>query len=46
MRIVIAGAGKMGMAIARQLCREGHDLTLIDQRQDKVDNAVNSLDVI
>ena len=46
MRIVIAGAGKMGMAIARQLCREGHDLTLIDQRQDKVDSAVNSLDVI
>ncbi len=46
MRIVIAGAGKMGMAIARQLCREGHDLTMIDQLQDKVDNAVNSLDVI
>ncbi len=46
MRIVIAGAGKMGMAIARQLCREGHDLTIIDQRQDKVDNAVNILDVI
>ncbi len=46
MRIVIAGAGKMGMTIARHLCSEGHDLTLIDQRQDKVDNAVNSLDVI
>ena len=36
----------MGMAVARQLCREGHDLTLVDKRQDKVDNAVNSLDVI
>ena len=46
MRIVIAGAGKMGMAIAKQLCREGHDLTLIDQHQDHVDNAVNTLDVI
>ena len=46
MRIVVAGAGKMGMAIARQLCSEGHDLTLIDQRQDRLDNAVNSLDVI
>ena len=46
MRIVVAGAGKMGMAIARQLCGEGHDLTLIDQRQDRLDNAVNSLDVI
>ena len=46
MRIVIAGAGKMGMAVARQLCREGHDLTLLDQLQDRVDNAINSLDVI
>ncbi len=46
MRIVIAGAGKMGMAAARQLCREGHDLTLIDQLQDRIDNAVNSMDVI
>ena len=46
MRIVIAGAGKMGIAAAQQLCREGHDLTMIDQRQDKVDSAVNSMDVI
>ena len=46
MRIVIAGAGKMGMAVARQLCSEGHDLTLIDQRQDRLDSAVNSMDVI
>ena len=46
MRIVIAGAGKMGMAGARQLCSEGHDLTLIDQRQDRLDSAVNSMDVI
>ena len=46
MKIVIAGAGKMGMAAAQQLCREGHDLTVIDQRQDRVDSAVNSMDVI
>ena len=46
MKIVIAGAGKMGTAAAQQLCREGHDLTVIDQRQDRVDSAVNSMDVI
>ena len=46
MKIVIAGAGKMGIAAAQQLCREGHDLTLIDQRKDRVDSAVNSMDVI
>ena len=46
MKIVIAGAGKVGMAIARQMCLEGHDVTVIDQRQDRLENAVNSLDVI
>ena len=46
MKIVIAGAGKVGMAIARQMCQEGHDVTVIDQRQDRLENAVNSLDVI
>lgn len=46
MKIVIGGAGKVGMAIARQMCREGHDITLIDQRQDCLENAVGSLDVI
>ncbi|MBR4474447.1 MAG: Trk system potassium transporter TrkA [Oscillospiraceae bacterium] len=46
MKIVIAGAGKIGLAIARQMCAEGHDITLIDQRQDRLDKALNSLDVI
>ena len=46
MKIVIAGAGKIGMAIARQMCLEGHDVTVIDQRQDRLELAVSSLDVI
>jgi len=46
LKIVIAGAGKIGMAIASQMCREGHDITLIDRRQDRLNSAVNSLDVI
>ncbi len=46
MKIVIAGAGKTGMAIARQMCLEGHDVTLIDRKQERLDNANNSLDVI
>ena len=45
MKIVIAGAGKVGFAIALQMCAEGHDITLIDQRQDRLDKALNSLDV-
>ena len=30
MRIIIAGNGKMGAALVRQLSAEGEDLTLID----------------
>ena len=46
LKIVIAGAGKIGLAIGRQMCREGHDITIIDQRQDRLDHALNSLDVL
>ena len=31
MKIIIAGAGKAGKALVRQLAAEGHDLTVIDQ---------------
>ncbi|MBQ4641638.1 MAG: Trk system potassium transporter TrkA [Oscillospiraceae bacterium] len=31
MKIIIAGAGKAGKALMRQLAAEGHDLTVIDQ---------------
>ena len=30
MNIIIAGDGKVGLTLARQLSAEGHDLTLID----------------
>ncbi len=46
MNVMIAGAGRMGMAIARQLCSEKHDLTLIDTVPERLNIAVNSLDVI
>ena len=29
MKILIAGAGKVGSTVARQLASEGHDLSLI-----------------
>ena len=32
MKIIIAGVGKVGFTIARRLCREGHDITLIDEK--------------
>ena len=46
MNIVIAGAGKVGHTIADRLCREGHDITLIDENRDKLDAAANAMDVL
>ena len=46
MNIVIAGAGKVGFIIAERLCREGHDITLIDERRDRLDAAANAMDVM
>ena len=46
MNIVIAGAGKVGHTIAERLCREGHDITLIDENRGKLDAAANAMDVL
>ena len=46
MNIVIAGAGKVGFTIDERLCREGHDITLIDERRDRLDAAANAMDVM
>ena len=35
MRIAIAGAGKVGRAIARELVSNGHDVLLIDREPEK-----------
>lgn len=32
MRIVIIGAGKIGVTLTEQLAHEGHDITVIDSR--------------
>ena len=32
MKIIIAGDGKVGSTLTRQLVTEGHDITLIDAR--------------
>ena len=46
MRIVIVGGGKVGYTLARQLSNEGHDLTLVDQKEQALNNAENTLDVL
>ena len=46
MKIVIAGAGKVGYTIAARLCHDGHDITLIDDDRSHLDQAVNAMDVM
>ncbi len=45
MHIIIAGCGKVGGALAEQLSREGHDITVIDQRPGVVQHVTNAADV-
>ena len=46
MNIIIAGSGKVGRTLARQLAAEGHDLTLIDQNQQVLESTVERYDAI
>ena len=46
MKIIIAGAGKVGSSVAELLAQEGHDITIIDHDPDTIQNVSNALDVI
>ncbi len=46
MDIIIAGGGKVGVTLARQLAAEGHNLTLIDQDSKVLDTVMERYDAI
>ena len=46
MKIIIAGAGKVGRSVAALLAQEGHDITIIDKDPDTIQELSNELDVI
>lgn len=46
MKIIVAGAGKIGSAIARALCGEGHDVTVIDNDNEAIARIFAELDVM
>lgn len=46
MKIIIAGDGKVGMTLTRQLSAEGHDLTLIDNDLDALEVSEERYDVM
>ena len=46
MNIIIAGAGKIGFTLARQLITEGYDITIIESDPDVLNTSVERLDVM
>ncbi len=45
MKIVIIGAGKVGMTLSQELMKEGHTITVLDQNEDALE-ALNPLDLL
>ena len=45
MRVIVAGAGRVGESIARYLVRGGHEVTAIDQRPELVQRIAETLDL-
>lgn len=46
MKIIIVGCGKVGYALAQLLSTEGHDITAIDQRPEKLSVVASTFDII
>ena len=46
MNIIIVGCGKIGTALAEQLSREEHNITVIDTNGERLRNVVDSLDIM
>ena len=46
MKIIIVGDGKVGFTLSEHLSREGHDITIIDNKSDVLQKTIEALDVI
>ncbi len=46
MKIAIVGDGKVGFTLACQLNQEGHDVTIIENKQKVLEDTINRLDII
>lgn len=46
MKIIVVGCGKVGLALVKQLSREGHDLTVVDKDSERLKTALSTLDVM
>ncbi|MCX8102503.1 MAG: FAD-dependent oxidoreductase, partial [Geminicoccaceae bacterium] len=45
MRVIVAGAGQVGAAIARYLVRAGNDVTIIDKNPEHAQRIGDALDI-
>lgn len=46
LNIIIVGCGKVGVTLIEQLCKEGHDITIIDKNASKIQTLTNLYDVM
>lgn len=46
LHIILVGCGKIGATIIEQLCKEGHDITVIDQSSQRIQEITNMYDVM
>ncbi len=46
MRIIIVGCGKVGRTLVDKLSKEGHDITVIDKKGDRLQQVTNLYDVM
>ena len=46
LKIIIVGCGKVGRTLVDRLSKEGHDIVVIDQHQEKIDSLTNLYDIM
>lgn len=46
LNIIIVGCGKVGATLVEQLCREGHDITIIDKDSKKIQDITAQYDIM
>ena len=46
MEIILVGCGKVGMALARQLSEEGHSVTVVDTKRERIERVTEEFDVM
>lgn len=46
MKIIVIGDGKVGRTIVEHICKEGHEVTIIDKNSNNIEEIVNQFDVL